>query len=183
MSDDGMSAGSEARGPVIHRTFWGRVLCGQRETREAPEGVLHIAAEDRHSRGEIAVVGAFIGLWSFAAVGCVLPWTGDGGPWWRLAVCALAWWPAWFAFLQCLTITSGGLALILERQQILSHEESRVFAEMCACVLLSVLAVFLATEAVLVCEIVGWIWLLALTIEGIGRGLLWMMKLAVVRRA
>ena len=177
-----MDARGEQPGPVIYRTFWGRVLCRER-TAETEEGVLHIVAGDRHSRREAATVGAFVGLWAFAAVGCILPWAGGQWPGWaRITLCALAWWPAWFLLMQVLMVGSGGMALILERQGVLSPRESRVFAELCACVLLAVLAVFLATESRLVCQIVGWIWLLALAIEGAGSGLLWVAKLAVVRR-
>lgn len=178
-----MDAQSEQPGPVIYRTFWGRMLCRERPA-ETVEGELRVVAADRRSPLEIAMVGAFVGLWSFAATGCILPWTGAQWPdWARIALCALAWWPAWFLLMQGVMMGSGGVALILERQGVLSPRESRVFAELCACVLLAVLAVFLATESRVVCQIVGWIWLLALAIEGAGSGLLWVAKLAVVRKA
>ena len=183
MSEREMSEQGGEPARVIYRTFLGRVLCRE-SSAEGEKGVLHIIEGDRHSRREIATVGAFVGLWSFAATGCLLPWSGALGPdWLRIMLCLLAWWPAWFLLMQVLTVGSGGMALILERQGVLSPRESRVFAELCACVLLAVLAVFLATEPLLVCQIVGWIWLLALAIEGVGSGLLWLMKLAVVRKA
>lgn len=182
MSEMEMDARGEQPGPVIYRTFWGRLLCREPAV-ETEEGVLHIVAGDRHSRREIATVGAFVGLWAFAALGCLLPWAGGHWPdWARIALCALAWGPAWLLLMQTLMIGAGGMALILERQGVLSPRESRVFAELCACVLLAVLAVFLATESRLICQIVGWIWLLALAIEGAGSGLLWVAKLAVVRK-
>jgi hypothetical protein len=171
---------SETTPPAV-RTIWGRLLHRGEWRVEYGNDVVRLEGKDRQSAAEMLGVGYFIGVWMFVAAGCLLPWHGGDGTWPRWTLCALAWFPLWFLLMQFMAALSGGLGLLLIRRRVLSTGEGRLLAHALPVVMITALAVYLASGTHAFCQTVGWIWLLALGIEGAGRAVRLLGKLAVVR--
>jgi hypothetical protein len=172
---------SETTPPAVH-SIWGRLLHRDELRVEDGSDVIRIEGKDRQSAREMLGVGYFIGVWMFVAVGCLLPWRGDGAPWLRVSLFALAWGPLCFLLTQGMVAVSGGLGLLLTAKKVLSQSEGHLLMHLLPIVMITALAVYLATGVNAVCQTVGWIWLLALGVEGAGRAVRLMGKLAVVRK-
>ena len=136
-----------------------------------------VPASERYHEAEVLRVAAFCGLWSFAAVGCYLPWVGSQG--WmiaaRAAICFIIWLPVWFTSIVLIITVPGALGALLEHQRVLSKPEALQLSTAMAALIFSITACLLLVSPFLIGQIVGAIWLLVLAVEGILR-LLWLLR-------
>ncbi len=167
----------DSRRPVL-LTGWG-LLLRPRDSGPA-EGMKFFPAQRRFFRDEVMAAALFMGVWTFAATGCFLPWGGSG---WRLALsiagCLAAWPFAWIIAVQGLVSLAGALGTVLERAGLLSRREALLFNTGTVLVALTVAACVLVSGKSLVCGTVGGLWLLVIGMEGLlrGGGLLWKLAL------
>lgn len=171
----------DSRSPVL-LTGWGLVL--RPRDSEPAAGMKFLPAQRRFFRGEVMTAARFMGVWTFAATGCFLPWGGSG---WRLALsiagCLAAWPFVWFLAVQGIVSLAGALGIVLEKAGVLSRRESMLFCTGTVLVILTVAACVLLSGKSLVCGIVGGLWLIVIGMEGLLRagGLLWKMALTTPR--
>ena len=167
MSDD---SPPDTDGTPLIRTGIGHFLIPTIQPEGSDAYDLFVPALARDHQPEIIRVAAFFALWSFAATGCLLPWTGLS-PLGLLqnAICLLAWSPLWFIGLILCVALPGALILPMLHSGILTKEKARWLSTALAILIFSVIALFLARYPLPLFQVVGWIWLGALGIEALLR--------------
>ncbi len=162
-----------------NRTAIGAFFIGTDEEPLSPDTKAFLPASERSSARELTRVAAFAGWWLFVAIGCCLPWGGSEG-WWiaaRIASCIALWPLAWLMFFQLSILVLSTAALVLEKARVLSRGEARMLIDGGVIVVYSILALALLAHECVVCRVVGGVWLLALMVEGMLRGVLFIKKL------
>lgn len=136
-----------------------------------PDVDLLLPASGRLHQPEVMRVATFVALWLLAATGCFLPWEGSHG-WWialRIAACVAAWVPVWFVTTLAAATIPGSACAFLEDKRIISREESVLLTTALVLLAFTLAALLLLLSPHLLCRIVGGVWLLALSFEGVLR--------------
>ena len=127
-----------------------------------------VPAAARDHQPEILRVAAFCALWTFAATGCLLPWGGQGWPMVARSIALLAVWiPLWSLSLILIFVLPGTFFLFLQRRDFLTARQTTTLCTALAILFFSFIALFLARSPLLPCQIVGWIWIIALLAEAL----------------
>lgn len=140
---------------------------------ELPPGVdFFVPADERLHDRETLRAAAFVAIWSLAATGCLLPWSGDGG--WlhtllRFVICLLGWFPIWLLALLSCFVAAAVLGGVLESFRVISAKESQTLITAIVLLALSTAACYLASSAGFISQLVGWVWLFVLGAEGLLR--------------
>ena len=136
-------------------------------TDPTPAGVdAFVPAVARDHQPEILRIAAFCALWTFAATGCLLPWGGEGWPMVARALALLAVWiPLWSLTLILIFVLPGAFFLFLQRRDFLTARQTTALCTALAILFFSFIALLLARSPLLPCQIVGWIWIIALLVE------------------
>jgi hypothetical protein len=159
---------TESEGVPALRTGFGRFFLSTAPPK-TPKGIdAFIPAVARDHESEMLGISAFAGLWSFAAVGCLLPW-GEGC--WNDAIqnalCLLVWIPVWFLGLVLCFAVPGAVILPLLHRGVFNKERARRLSTLLACLIFSFIAIVLARSPLLSIQVIGWIWLGALGLEAL----------------
>lgn len=156
----------DPEGKAVLRTSFGHFFIPSIRP-ETPEGIdLFIPAVARDHQFEMQGIAAFVAVWSFAAVGCLLPW-GEMSLNHALqnSMCLLIWIPFWFVSLVLCFAIPGALILPLLHRGLLTQKRARRLSAALACLIFSVIALYLARSPLTLFQGLGWIWMGALSIE------------------